>query len=1035
MNLKVFRIRNSKGAQALRLCLCMMMALLLVIQYGSYALAESTTETSKSDEVHISVDLEGQTEGYSAVLYDNSNGLPTSEANAIAETSEGFIWIGSYAGLIRYDGNTFERIGSTGGISSIKCLYVDSRDRLWMGTNDNGVAVMENGEFKLWGKLDGLKSAHTRAITEDENGTIYIATTCGIATIDKDDNLAMLEDDLISEANMRFIIMGNDGLIYGLTNYGDIMTLKDGKLVNYISGSDNVESGAVGAFYPDMEEPGMVYLQTVDYGFCHARMGERLTDLVEIDIQPLSTVQMISSIDGKLWICASNGIGYVENDEFHLLENLPMSNSVGSVMMDYLGNLWFTSTRQGVMKIVPNQFSNLFERFDLPTNVVNTTCMCEEKLFVGSDTGLMVLGDEGPVSSFPLTKATTLSGEDLGSSDLIELLDGCRIRSIIRDSKGRSWISTWRQLGLLRYSQGEVVAFTQDDGLLSTSLRAVAEREDGSILVAIAGGVNVIEGDRVVAAYGEQDGIVNTESLTVEEGLNGEIVLGSNGGGIYIVDETGVKNINVEDGLPSDVVMRLKRDKAHNVVWIVCSSAIAYMTPDYHVTTIKQFPYTNNFDLYENSHGEMWVLSSNGIYVTPTEELLANGEINPVYYSLANGLPCITTANSYSELTPDGDLYIAGSTGICKVNIDQTFEDVNDLKAVVPFVEADGRFIYPDETGAFTIPDSTQKLTIPSFVFNYSLNDPQVSLQLEGFERSSMTVDRSDMVPVDYTNLRGGTYHYVMQLRDNMGRGNKVVTVQITKEKAFYEEVWFYVVAGLAALLLLVVIVGLYVRRKTQKLEKKHKETMALVSGITEAFAKVIDMKDRYTNGHSSRVAKYTAMLARELGCDEETVEKYYRIALLHDVGKVGVPQEVLNKPGKLTDEEFEIIKSHTTQGYDALKEITIMPELAIGAQAHHERPDGRGYPNHLKGDEIPRVAQIIAVADCFDAMYSNRPYRNRMNFDKVVSIIKEVSGSQLAPDVVDAFLRLVDKGEFRDPDDMGGGSTENIENIRSKDS
>ena len=108
-----------------------------------------------------------------------------------------------------------------------------------------------------------------------------------------------------------------------------------------------------------------------------------------------------------------------------------------------------------------------------------------------------------------------------------------------------------------------------------------------------------------------------------------------------------------------------------------------------------------------------------------------------------------------------------------------------------------------------------------------------------------------------------------------------------------------------------------------------------------------------------------------------------------------------------------------------------IMPELAIGAQAHHERPDGLGYPNHLKGDEIPQVAQIIAVADCFDAMYSNRPYRNRMNFDKVVSIIREVSGTQLAPNVVDAFLRLVDKGEFRDPDDHGGGTTENIENIR----
>ena len=227
-------------------------------------------------------------------------------------------------------------------------------------------------------------------------------------------------------------------------------------------------------------------------------------------------------------------------------------------------------------------------------------------------------------------------------------------------------------------------------------------------------------------------------------------------------------------------------------------------------------------------------------------------------------------------------------------------------------------------------------------------------------------------------------------------------------------------------------VVRFYVKRKMHKLEKQQKETMALVGGITEAFAKVIDMKDRYTNGHSTRVAKYTAMLAKELGCDEETVEKYYRIALLHDIGKIGVPPEVLNKPGKLTDEEFETIKSHTALGYEALKEINIMPELAIGAQAHHERPDGRGYPNHLQGDQIPRVAQIIAVADCFDAMYSNRPYRNRMNFDKVISIIKGVSGTQLASDVVDAFLRLVEKGEFRDPDDVGGGSLENIENIRN---
>ena len=211
--------------------------------------------------------------------------------------------------------------------------------------------------------------------------------------------------------------------------------------------------------------------------------------------------------------------------------------------------------------------------------------------------------------------------------------------------------------------------------------------------------------------------------------------------------------------------------------------------------------------------------------------------------------------------------------------------------------------------------------------------------------------------------------------------------------------------------------------------QKRDKE---LTREIIEAFAKTVDLKDAYTQGHSFRVAQYTEMLAREMGYDEETVEKYHNIALMHDIGKIGVPDSVLNKPGKLTDEEFELIKSHAERGYAVLQGISLMPEIPIGARAHHERPDGKGYPQGLTEDEIPPVAKIIAVADCFDAMYSNRPYRPRMNFDKVVSIIKDVSGTQLSSEVVDAFLRLVDKGEFRAPDDTGGGSTETIENIRS---
>ena len=977
----------------------------------------------------LSVDPTGKAEGFSAIVYNNPNGLPTSEANAIAETSEGFIWIGSYAGLIRYDGNTFERIDSTTGIAGVRSLYVDSGDRLWIGTNDSGLFLMTKGELYNWDKAEGLKSSSVRTITEDAEGNICAGSTAGIAVIDKELKLSDLSDERIVSQTIRELRRGADGLVYGLTSAGDLFTLKGGTVNSFLSSENNKADGIM-SLLPDAEHPGTVYLGTDQGRILRGKPEDGFADAEEIDLSPLSDVESMECIDGVIWICSGDGIGNVDAKGFHLLENMPMDNSVGHVMTDYEGNLWFTSTRQGVMKIVPNQFTDVFEQCGLASEVVNSTCMVGTQLFIGTDAGLIVTENGKKVESLPLTKAVTASGKELETTDLLEYLANVRIRSVIRDSMGRAWISTWRKQGLIRYDNGEIMAFTPEDGLFSDRIRTVSECEDGRILVANTGGVSIIDGDRVVGGYREDDGIAVTEILTLAEGFNGDIILGSDGGGIYVTGPEGTRLIGKEEGLNSDVILRIKRGLSRDVFWIITSNSIAYMTPDYKITTVQKFPYPNNFDLYENSKGDVWVLASNGIYVTSAEELIANESVEPVFYGIPNGLPYIATANSFSELTAEGDLYIASSSGVVKVNIEKSFENIDNMKVAVPYVDADGARIYPDEAGTFVIPSDTRKLTVSSFVFNYSPTNPQVSYRLEGFDSAATTVDRSELVPVDYTNLRGGDYRFVMQLKDSMGRGNREISVVIRKEKAFHEQIWFIVLAAAAVIALIALGVWGYTRKKTRALEKKNHETMTFVREITHAFAKVVDMKDTYTNGHSTRVANYTAMLARELGYDEDTVEKYYRIALLHDVGKIGVPPEVLNKPGKLTDEEFETIKSHASKGYDALKEISIMPELAVGAQAHHERPDGKGYPNHLKGDEIPRVAQIIAVADCFDAMYSNRPYRNRMNFDKAVSIIQEVSGTQLTSDVVDAFMRLVKKGEFRDPDDDGGGTTENIDNI-----
>ena len=1021
--------RRSRAAGVL---FCLILAFVLILSDVPYAFMASAE--SGGDEASISVDPTGQSDGYSAVMYDNTNGLPTSEANAIAQTEEGFIWIGSYSGLIRYDGNSFERIDSTTGIASVVSLFVDSKNRLWVGTNDSGVAVMENGEFKMFGKKDGLRSLSVRSITEDSSGTVYIATTHGIVTADEDLNISVLDQPQINDEYIRSLQLGANDTIYGVTIEGAVFTIKDGVLVEFCN-SEKIGISDIRAFLPDPSNPGYAYIGDRTDKLYYGKFGSGFTVVTEYDIAPLDNVNSIAAVGDMIWVCTDGGIGYLSNREFYrVASSVPMNNAVEGMMIDYQKNLWFVSSQQGVMKIVPNQFTDLYEKYLLESRVVYSTCVCKDKLFIGtSDGDLTVLGGGEVIKEMPVTSSVTASGVKCDDKDLNSMLLGHKIRSIIRDSKDRLWISTFSEHGLVRYDDGKVTKFTVADGMPSERVRVVVERKDGSFLAACTGGVAWIQDDKVVKVYNESDGLANTEVLSVAEADNGDIIVGTDGGGIYIISSSGISYKGTDSGLMSDVVMRVKKSKNKDLYWIVTSNSIAYMDKDYKITTINNFPYSNNFDLYENSKGDVWVLSSHGIYVANIDELLKNEDINPIYYGKDNGLCCISTSNSYSELTDDGDLFISGTTGVAKVNIEKPFESVDNIKMTVPYIEADGEAIYPESDGRFIIPAETRKITVYSYVFNYSLLNPKVTYKLEGFEKNSTTIRRSELVPIDYTNLSGGSYDFRMEIEDINGSSSKVLSVRIVKKKMYYEQAWFKalcVVAGIVVLTVLFLILSYVIKKRYLK---KDREQKMLIREIVEAFAKVIDMKDKYTNGHSSRVAEYTMMLSKELGLDEETVEKYYNIAMLHDIGKIGVKAEVLNKQGKLTDSEFAQIKAHSALGYNTLKDISIMPELAIGAGAHHERPDGKGYPKGLKGDEIPRVAQIIAVADTFDAMYSDRPYRKRMNFDKAVSIIKEVRGTQLTADVVDAFLRLVDQGKFRAPDDDGGGTTEDIDNIRKK--
>ncbi len=211
--------------------------------------------------------------------------------------------------------------------------------------------------------------------------------------------------------------------------------------------------------------------------------------------------------------------------------------------------------------------------------------------------------------------------------------------------------------------------------------------------------------------------------------------------------------------------------------------------------------------------------------------------------------------------------------------------------------------------------------------------------------------------------------------------------------------------------LIIVDVTLLIVHYRNKELYERQRIAQRIIDQSFNTFANIIDAKDPYTKGHSLRVAQYAQMVAKKMKLSKEQQERIYMVGSVHDIGKVGVPDGILQKDGKLTPEERDIIKHHVDIGGDILMDFTAVPGIQEGARYHHERYGGGGYSSGIVGEEIPLFARIIGVADAFDAMCSNRCYRQKLSLDTVVEELKRCRGTQFDPGVVDIFLELIEEG------------------------
>jgi len=750
---------------------------------------------------------------YISEIYDATNGLPTSDANYVIGTSDGYVWIGGYSGIIRYDGTTFEKLDTSDGLTSGRGLFEDSRGRIWVATNDNGVVVIDGENRTHLTYREGMPSSSVRIFDEDLNGDVYIGTTAGVCYADSEMQLHVINDERINDE--RVLRLGSDGAgtIYGQTRNGIVFTIRDHRIQELYKSTD-LGTGVVTSILPDRENVGKVYLATNTGAVYYGNFGDRADNMKRISVEPIEDIHWISYDCGRVWVSSTTTAGYIENDIFHVL-NIPMNSGIEMMTSDYQGNMWFASSTQGVMKVVSNNFVNLTKKAGFDDEVTNAVCQYSGKLYVGTDNGLQVIDRYSNVYN----------------EEVAEFIGGARVRCITADEQDNLWIATYTgNLGIVRLNKdGEIKNFTTEDGLLSNEVRCIVCAKDGGVIAGTNGGLAVIKNDKVVRVCGEKEGISNTVFLTVAEGEDGEIYAGSDGDGIYVIKpDNSVERIGRDEGLTSDVVMRIKKDEETGIYWIVTSNSIEYMQ-DGIIKEVTTFPYNNNYDVYPDSHQNMWIVSSYGLYKVDEEAMIKDEVSEYRIYTIANGLVSTPTSNSYGMKSNDGYLYIPGRSGVCSVNIDNMQGDIAPIKSAVNSLYVGDSKILPDKNGVYMIPRTDDRIRINASVLDYTMMNPTVNVYLEGMEEDGIKTDKAHLTALEYTGLRYGNYNLHVKAYDKDGKELIDDVYQLKKQARFVELPIFWIIivllfTALGAFIVWRIVKGTVIQRQYDELSKAKEE-------------------------------------------------------------------------------------------------------------------------------------------------------------------------------------------------------------------
>ncbi|MCR5672484.1 MAG: HD domain-containing protein [Lachnospiraceae bacterium] len=935
-------------------------------------------------------------------VYSSNNGLPCGEANDIAQTNDGVLWIGTYAGLYRYNGREFRWIDEYESVKNVNCLYVDEEGRMWIGTNDNGLSIVIREEVvNVIDQSDGLPANSVRCIVRATDGYYYVGTTGSLQVLVMNNGLKAA--NTLQEVNSATgVTADKDGHVAAVTSDGQLFLMSRGTVQRSMQMPGGEEVFNCCAFAPD---GSLMVGSSTNHIYKFDVSGD---DLKQIDVITCEDITYINNLnyleDGTLFISTDSGVSYIDEDGYHRLNTNDFNNSIDNMLYDYQGNLWFTSSRLGLLRLAKSPFKDVYGAVGMARHVVNTIVSWQNSYYIGTDTGLDIVDREC---------------RNEIENDFTAELDEKRIRCMYVDKDDHLWVCTYGS-GLMEYSaDGSSWAYNAENGNFGNRARIVTGLSDGTVLAAGDTGISYIKDHKVINTIGLKEGRIESMILSLCERDDGTILAATDGNGIAVIKDGKVeKMLSRKDGLSSDVVMRLVKDPKSDGVFIVTSNSLCYLDQDGQIRIFDKFPYFNNYDIWVKDEDTLFVMSSAGIYVVERDELVEGGEMAWELLDARRGLGTSLTANSWNWYNGNGELFLPCDTGVYIIDVEKYNSDVRSYRMQLASVRFDGVPQPLDRTGHITVSQGVSRVDLGPEILNYTIQEPNAGYYLEGYDSQWTIVPQNSLNNIIYVNLPAGTYTFHLAIFDSAGeRVLEERKFELIKEGELYEQPGFIVYMLLILSLMIIWITWLIVQRQLNAQQIK----LNMANETVMAIANAVDAKDVRTHDHSQRVAEYSVLIAREMNCFKwwrrnRELSNLRKAAQMHDIGKIAIPDSVLNKVGRLTDEEYAKMRSHVVSGAEILKDFTLVEHVVDGTKFHHERYDGKGYPEGLKGEEIPLYGRIISVADTFDAMTSNRVYRNQMDTEYVLNEMKRGRGTQFDPEILDAFFRLVEKGVL-DPD------------------